>query len=110
MAHSTQLNAETIKAQAARHNTMADDVSSQLDQLKASVDATLAASPSGATRALSSTCDNWVESVRSSVLAHLHAMADNMIREANNQGAMDEQQMQTIQNLDMQTGNFLGVS
>jgi len=110
MAHSTQLNAETINGQASRHDTMADDVSNQLDQLKAQVDATLAASPSAATRALSTTCDNWVESVRKSVLAHLRAMAENMRREASNQDAMDSTNMQQITNLSMETGNFLGVN
>ncbi|MFD2419611.1 hypothetical protein [Amycolatopsis pigmentata] len=109
MSHSTQLNVETINQQASRHEETANNVSQQLDQLKSQVEATLAASTSAATRALSTTCDNWVESVRKSVLEHLHGMAENMRREANNQDAMDSGSMQAILNVPMETGNFLGV-
>ncbi|WIX98218.1 hypothetical protein QRX60_29595 [Amycolatopsis mongoliensis] len=109
MSHSTQLNTETINQQAARHDETADNISQQLDQLKSQVEATLAASTSSATRALSTTTDRWVESVRKSVLDHLHAMAENMRREAKNQDAMDSDSMQSILNVPMETGNFLGV-
>jgi hypothetical protein len=110
VAHSTQLNAQTINQQAGRHEETADNISQQLDQLKAQVEATLAASASSATRALSTTTDRWVESVRKSVLEHMHAMAENMRREANNQDAMDSDSMQAILNVPMETGNFLGAS
>ncbi|KFU75365.1 hypothetical protein SAMN04489729_7086 [Amycolatopsis lurida] len=109
MAHSTQLNTQTINQQASRHEETAANISQQLDQLKAQVEATLAASSSSATRALSTTTDRWVESVRKSVLEHMHAMAENMRREANNQDAMDSDSMQAILNVPMETGNFLGV-
>ncbi|WP_410611355.1 hypothetical protein [Amycolatopsis sp. lyj-109] len=109
MAHSTQLNVATIERQAAKHDETAQNISSQLDQLKQQVEATLAASTSGATRALSTTCDNWIESVRKSVLAHLQTMAENIRRESKNQGATDEASTQALMNLPMETGNFLGV-
>jgi len=107
--HSTQLNVETINAQATRHEDTAQNISQQLDQLKAQVDATLAASTSSATRALSTTCDNWVESVRKSVLAHLNTMAENIRREAANQDGTDQENTSAINNIPMETGNFLGV-
>ncbi|TVT62507.1 hypothetical protein ORV05_01500 [Amycolatopsis cynarae] len=110
MSHSTQLSVEQINQQATRHEDTANNISQQLDQLKAQVDATLQASPSAATRALSTTCDNWIESVRKSVLAHLQTMAENIRREAHNQDGTDQTSMQTIMNLPMETGNFLGVS
>jgi enamine deaminase RidA (YjgF/YER057c/UK114 family) len=109
MSHSTQLNVTTIDQQAARHDSTAENISQQLNQLKAHVEATLAASGSAATRALSTTCDNWVESVRKSVLQHLSAMADNMRREAKNQEGTDQTSTQAILNVPMETGNFLGV-
>ncbi|WP_410586375.1 hypothetical protein [Amycolatopsis sp. lyj-23] len=109
MSHSTQLNAQTINQQAGKHEETADHISAQLDALKTHIESTLAASPSAATRALSTTTDRWVESVRKSVLDHMHAMAENMRREANNQDAMDSESMQAILNVPMETGNFLGV-
>lgn len=108
MAHSTQLNAETIKQQAQRHDDTAQEISSQLDALKAQVDSTLAASGSAATRALSTTTDDWVERVRKSVLSHMHAMAENMRKEADAQHQMDSDNMQSILNLNMETSAFLG--
>jgi hypothetical protein len=108
MAHSTQLNAETINQQATRHEETANSVSQQLDQLKAHIEGTLAASSSAATRALNTTCNNWVESVRKSVLQHLNTMADTMRREAKGQDAQDNDSMQKILNIPMSTGNFLG--
>jgi uncharacterized protein HemX len=108
VSHSTQLNAQTINDQASRHEQTADNISQQLDVLKSHIETTLAASPSAATRALSTTTDNWVESVRKSVLAHMHAMAEIMRREANNQDSMDSESMQAILNVPMETGNFLG--
>jgi uncharacterized protein YukE len=110
MSHSTQLNPETINQQAARHEETAQTISQQLDQLKQHVDDTLQRSTSAATRALSTTCDNWVESVRKSVLDHMNAMAGNIRREANDQEALDQQSMQAVLNVPMETGNFLGVS
>ncbi|SEF27717.1 hypothetical protein SAMN05421837_1031006 [Amycolatopsis pretoriensis] len=107
MAHSTQLNVATIEQQAAKHDETAQNISAQLDQLKQQVEATLAASTSGATRALSMTCDSWIESVRKSVLAHLQAMAENIRRESKNQGATDEASTQALLNLPMELGNFL---
>ncbi|MFE3785125.1 hypothetical protein ACFXPA_43895 [Amycolatopsis sp. NPDC059090] len=109
MSHSTQLSPSTINTQAGRHDQTADDISRQLDQLKSSVDATLAASPSAATRALSSTCDHWIESVRNSVLKNLHTMADYIRAEANNQTSVDEQNMHDVLNIPMDTGDFLGI-
>ncbi|GAA1027414.1 MULTISPECIES: hypothetical protein [Amycolatopsis] len=109
MSHSTQLSPATINTQASRHDQTADSISGQLDQLKSQVDATLAASPSAATRALSSTCDHWVESVRQSVLKHLHTMAEDIRAEANNQSAVDEQNMHDVLNVPMDTGDFLGI-
>lgn len=107
MAHSTQLNVTTINQQANRHDEMGADVNRQLDLVKAHVEATLAASTSEATRALSLTCDNWVESMRKNVLKHLAGMAENMRREANNQEALDSTHMQEILNIPLETGNFL---
>ncbi|GHF44806.1 uncharacterized protein YukE [Amycolatopsis bartoniae] len=109
MSHSTQLSVEQINQQATKHDQTADNINQQLNQLKQQVDATLAASPSAATRALSTTCDNWIESVRKSVLAHLQTMAENIRREASNQDGTDQQSNQAILNLPMETGNFLGV-
>lgn len=109
MGHSTQLNVETINQQATRHETTSQSVNTQLNQLKSEIEATLAASPSAATRALSTTCDNWVESVRKSVLSHLETMAENIRREAGNQDGTDQTSMQKILSLPMETGNFLGV-
>jgi uncharacterized protein YukE len=110
MAHSTTLNPETINTQATRHEETASGISKQLDQLKVQVDATLAASWSGATKALQTTCDNWVENLRKSTIAHLNNMATNIRNEANNQAGTDEEAVAAINNLPMETGNFLGVS
>jgi hypothetical protein len=106
----TKLSPGEIHAQAARHDETRENISGQLDTLKTEIQNTLAASPSAATRALSTTTDNWVESVRKSVLSHLDTMAQNIRNEANNQGATDETAMQNIINLPMETGNFLGVN
>lgn len=108
MAHSTQLNNETINQQAARHETTADNISQQLDQLKNEVDMTLASSKSAATKALSSTCDSWIESMRKAVLSHLREMAQNMRNEATTQQATDSENMQKITSVPMETGTFLG--
>jgi uncharacterized protein YukE len=110
MSHSTQLSPETINQQAAKHDSTRESIDQQLTQLKTEIENTLAASPSAATRALSTTTDNWVESVRKSVLQHLETMAQNIRNEANNQGATDSEAMQKILNLPMETGNFLGVN
>lgn len=109
MSHSTKLSPETINQQAAKHDTTRENINGQLDQLKVEIENTLNSSPSAATRALSTTTDNWVESVRKSVLAHLETMAQNIRNEANNQGATDSESMNKILNLPMETGNFLGV-
>jgi uncharacterized protein YukE len=109
MAHSTTLNVNTINQQASRHDTTAEEISKQLDQLKVQIDATLAASWSGATRALQTTCDNWVENLRKSTLEHLSNMATNIRNEAKNQAGTDEEAVATINALPMETGNFLGV-
>jgi len=110
MSHSTQLNPETINQQASRHEETAQNISGQLDTLKQQVDETLHHSRSAATQALSTTTDNWVESVRKSVLSHMNAMAQDIRREANDQQALDEESMKTVLNIPMETGNFLGVS
>lgn len=110
MGHSTTLSPETINAQAAKHDDTRESINGQLDQLKTEIEQTLAASASAATRALSTTTDNWVESMRKSVLSHLETMAQNIRNEAKNQGAVDEESMTSILNLPMETGNFLGVS
>ncbi|WP_370942287.1 hypothetical protein AB5J62_24560 [Amycolatopsis sp. cg5] len=108
MSHSTTLSPQTINQQADRHDTFAQNISDQLTQLKNEVDQTLQMSTSAATRALSTTCDNWVESVRSSVLQHMTGMANNMRREASDQEAMDQESEKAILNVPMETGNFLG--
>lgn len=110
MAHSTKLSPVTINQQADRHITTKEDIEQQLAQLKVDVDNVLQASTSAATRALSTTTDNWIESLKKSVLAHLEAMAQNIRNEAGNQQSTDETSMNQILNLPMETGNFLGVS
>jgi hypothetical protein len=109
MSHSTKLNPQTINQQATRHEETSQNISQQLDTLKQAVEDTLAQSTSAATRALSTTTDHWVESVRKSVLDHLNAMATNIRREANDQEALDQESMNTVLNVPMDTGNFLGV-
>lgn len=109
MSHSTQLNAQTINQQASRHEETAQNISQQLAQLKSEVDATMQQSNSAATRALSTTCDNWIESVNNSVLKHMNTMAEIMRREAKNQDAADVDNMQAVMNVPMETGNFLGI-
>jgi hypothetical protein len=106
----TKLSPEQIQVQAGRHDTTRESIDQQLNILKSEIQNTLAASPSAATRALSTTTDNWVESVRKSVLSHLQTMAENIRNESNKQAATDETAMQTILNLPMETGNFLGVN
>lgn len=106
----TKLSPEQIHVQAGKHDTTKDNINGKLDGLKTMIHDTLGVSPSAATRALATTCDNWVESVRKSVLSHLETMAQNIRNEANKQGATDEEAMQTILNLPMETGNFLGVN
>jgi uncharacterized protein YukE len=110
VSHSTQLSVDDINIQATRHEETAEKIDKELNALKAQVDATLERSTSAATRALSTTCDNWVESVRKSVLAHLRTMAENIRRESKNQESTDQDSMKEILNLPMETGNFLGVS
>lgn len=110
MSHdSTKLNPDTINQQADRHLETSADISRQLDQLEREVDSTLNASFSGATQALQSTTDRWINSVKTSVLRHMESMAELIRREATNQGSLDEESMQGILNLPMETGNFLGV-
>jgi uncharacterized protein YukE len=112
MAHSTTLNVNQINTQAQRHDDTATEIGRQLDQLKVQVDATLQASWSGATQALQTTCDNWVESVRKSVLSHLTNMATNIRNEANNQEGTDQEAKDIINNLSMgvETSSFLGAT
>lgn len=109
MSHSTKLSPSTINQQAQRHDDTGEQISKSLDDCKNIVAQTLSASPSAATRALQSTCENWVENVRKSTLEHLNAMATNIRREANNQESTDQDSNQAIMNLPMETGNFLGV-
>lgn len=104
----TKVSPEQVKAQAARHDATADNVNQQLDQLKAQVEATLAASPSAATRALSTTADNWIESVRTAVLSKLREMGQTMRTEVGAQQDQDDQSRQALSNVSVAVGNFLG--
>ncbi|GLY46814.1 hypothetical protein [Lentzea sp. NBRC 102530] len=104
----TKVSPEQVKAQANRHDATADNVSQQLDQLKAQVEATLAASPSAATRALSSTADQWIESVRTAVLAKLREMGQTMRTEVGAQQEQDDTARSAITNVPVAVGNFLG--
>ncbi|KZB80807.1 hypothetical protein [Amycolatopsis regifaucium] len=108
MAHSTKLNDQDIIAQAARHEETANNVNDQLDNLKREVEATLAASTSAATRALSSVTGEWVEAVRKTVLSNLNGMAGDMRREAGAQVDTDADNTQSILNVPMGTSTFLG--
>jgi gas vesicle protein len=109
VSHSTQLNVETINAQAARHDEIADNITQQIAQLKSQVDATLAASTSGATRALSTSCDSWADALNKTAVSHLKEMAENIRREANNQAGTDEDATRDINNsLVEASGSFLG--
>lgn len=105
----TKLNPDQIRTQATRHETTADNIVQQLERLRGEVSSTLALSESAATRALNTTTDRWIDSVKNSVLQHLRSMAENIRRESAGQEAMDEESMQTILNVPMETGNFLGV-
>ncbi|RSN04063.1 hypothetical protein DMC63_39970 [Streptomyces sp. WAC 05977] len=107
MAHSTQLNDSEINAQAGRHEETADNVNNELDNLKREVEATLAASGSAATRALSSVTNDWVEAVRKTVLDNMRAMAASMRKEAGAQVDADSDNTQSILNVPMDTANFL---
>ncbi|GAB3733655.1 hypothetical protein GCM10027598_58470 [Amycolatopsis oliviviridis] len=106
----TQLNSNDINAQARAHDETADNISGQLDQLRSQIEMTLAASNSAATKALSTTCTNWVESMRKSTIEHLRTMAQNMRAEAGHGEATDADNMQRILSIPMETGNFLGAS
>ncbi|ONI87840.1 hypothetical protein ALI144C_07815 [Actinosynnema sp. ALI-1.44] len=109
MPKTTTVSVETCNQQAARHDAMADDISQKLDSLKTEVHNTMMASTSAATRALTNTCDNWVEAVRKTVLDHMRKMAENIRREASNQAALDEESMNAITSLPLSTLDFLGV-
>ncbi|ALG10361.1 hypothetical protein [Kibdelosporangium phytohabitans] len=109
MPKTAQVSVEKCNQQAARHEAMADNISQKLDGLKTEVHNTMMASTSAATRALTSTCDNWVEAVRKTVLDHMRNMAENIRREASNQEALDQQHMEEITKLPLGTLNFLGV-
>jgi uncharacterized protein YukE len=109
VAHSTQLSVSMIEQQAGRHDQTADSINKVLDNLKQDVETVLSRSKNGATSALNTVCDHWVESVRKSVIAHLQNMAENIRRESKNQNATDEEAAQALLKLPMDTGNFLGV-
>jgi uncharacterized protein YukE len=106
----TKLNPQQIQTQAQRHDDTKDDIDRQLNELKGEVDSLLQASESAATRALSTTTDNWIESVRKSVLAHMGTMAEAIRNESQGQDFADQESMDEILKLPMETGNFLGVS
>jgi len=112
MAHSTTVNPNDIKAQAQKHDDTAADIGTQLDQLKAEVDGLLQRSWSGATQALQTTCDNWVENLRKSTLDHLTNMATNIRNEADNLGGTDDESVNAINNVSMSvdTSSFLGAT
>jgi membrane-associated HD superfamily phosphohydrolase len=108
MAHTTQLDPDEIRKQADKHDTTRDSIVGQLQQLKVDVENVLQASTSAATKALSTSTDTWVENVKTSVIEHMRAMADNIRRESNNQEGTDEDFNQQIMNIPLETGTFLG--
>jgi formylmethanofuran:tetrahydromethanopterin formyltransferase len=108
MSRSTQLDPAEIHRQASNHDQTRENIVGQLDQLKVDVQNVLQASGSAATRALSTSTDSWVESVKKTVISHMEAMAQNIRREADGQEATDETLNQQILNIPIETGNFLG--
>jgi hypothetical protein len=108
MAHSTQLDPTEIHRQADKHDTTRENIVGQLDQLKVDVQEVLQRSTSAATRALQSSTDTWVESVKKSVIAHMQTMAENIRREASDQEGTDEDLNSQIMNIPLETGSFLG--
>ncbi|RSN39930.1 hypothetical protein DMC64_37055 [Amycolatopsis sp. WAC 04197] len=108
MAKTTQLDPAEIDVQAGRHETTADNIIQQLDQLKVQVDATLAGSGSAATKALASTCENWISGLKRTILADLTAMAGYIRKEAKGQDEQDRTAQQTITSVPMETSSFLG--
>ncbi|MFC3452609.1 hypothetical protein [Amycolatopsis speibonae] len=110
MSQTTHLDNEVILAQASAHDTTRENIDKQLNDLRAFIQTTLEASSSAATKALKTTCDNWVESLRKSAMSHLESMAQNMRVEAGKGEATDSENMQRILSIPMETGNFLGAS
>jgi uncharacterized protein YukE len=108
MSRSTQLDPAEIHKQANNHDQTRENIVGQLDQLKVDVQNVLAASGSAATRALSTSTDSWVESVKKTVISHMEQMSTNIRREADGQEATDEELHQAILNIPIETGNFLG--
>ncbi|GAB3746655.1 hypothetical protein GCM10027598_85160 [Amycolatopsis oliviviridis] len=108
MPKTTQLDPAEIDAQATRHEATSDNIIQQLNQLKSQVDATLAGSNSAATKALSTTCDNWIEGLKRTILANLTEMAGYIRKESQGQDAQDQAAGQEIARLPMETSSFLG--
>ncbi|MFD9698005.1 hypothetical protein [Lentzea sp. NPDC059081] len=108
MSHSTSVDGDQITRLAEKHRTTAEDIKGQLQQLRNHVAETASRSTSGATTALQSTCDEWINALERNVLAHLGAMADNIVRESKNQEGTDQEANKAILNVPMITGSFLG--
>ncbi|UOZ06918.1 hypothetical protein [Amycolatopsis sp. WQ 127309] len=108
MVDSTKFSPEQIGRVSTKHKQTSDDISQQLNSLKAEIDSTLASSPSSMTRALSTTFDNWVESVRGQVLGRIDAMSDLIVKVSGNQAAADEEHGSKLAKFSPEVGGFLG--
>jgi hypothetical protein len=110
MSLSTAVDVGLIEAQASKHEQFGQDISSQLDTLKANVEGVLSKSSSEATKALHISTETWVENVKKTVIEHMNAMAANIRKAAGDSSAQDETSMKQLLDVPLETGIFLGGS
>ena len=110
MSHTTTVDKGKIFEQATKHETFAQDMTSELDRLLSHIETTTAASPSEATRALHYTAENWITNVKKTVLEHVNTMATNIRKEADNQTGTDDALVKQINSIQIETNTFLGGS
>jgi hypothetical protein len=106
----TKLDPAEIHKQANLHDETRNRIDGTLSTLRSEVESLLQNSGSAATAALNTTTNNWIDTVKKSVLDHMTSMATAMRNEADGQDFADQESMDEILNLNMDTGSFLGVT
>jgi hypothetical protein len=106
--NATTLDPTKVEAQAGVHETTRDEIGRDLDNLRSYVTGLLSASPSEATRALARVTEDWVDSVKKSVLEHMTAMVKNLRGAVTDQTDADDASSKLILDIPLVTNKFLG--
>lgn len=91
MSQPTQFEQDAINKAAESHREMVEALKGRLTTLRVVVDGTLATSPSGATRALQTTYDTWINDVEKMIITRVDSLSEAMKKTAATQADIDEQ-------------------